>query len=154
MNQGWERFVPVPPKSVDLDHLPEGVAVQSKSFDRKEVRFSNAQGEVSKPGGQYWLLNAIGSKEIPDGGYLYNPQTQQIEVQWIQGIGSEKAAAPQAKLMSTVISGILNQRLPWGLFLIGVFLVVAVELLVIRSLSFSLVFYFSLFKTSSLFIEA
>jgi len=152
MNQGLERFVPVPPKSVDLDHLPEGVAVQSKSFDRKEVRFSTAQGEVSKPGGQYWLLNAIGSKEIPDGGYLYNPQTHQIEVQWIQGIGSEKAAAPQAKLMSTVISGILNQRLPWGLILIGVFLVVAVELLGIRSLSFAVGFYISIATTCAMFI--
>src|SRR5260370_8107307 len=129
MNQGLERFVPVPPKSVDLDHLPEGVAVQSKSFDRKEVRFSTAQGEVSKPGGQYWLLNAIGSKEIPDGGYLYNPQTHQIEVQWIQGISSEKAAAPQAKLIATVISRILNQPPPSRLLLLSVFLVVSPHLL-------------------------
>jgi len=31
------------------------------------------------------------------------------------GIGSEKAAAPQARLMATVIDGILSRKLPWGL---------------------------------------
>ena len=39
--------------------------------------------------------------------------------------------------MSVVINGILNRKLPWGLVLLGVFLVVAVELLGIRSLSFA-----------------
>ena len=46
---------------------------------------------------------------------LYSPQTGRIEVQWIPGIGSEKAAAPQARLMATVINGILSRKLPWGL---------------------------------------
>jgi hypothetical protein len=36
--------------------------------------------------------------------------------------------------MATVINGILSQKLPWGLVLLGVFLVIAVELLGIRSL--------------------
>jgi len=39
------------------------------------------------------FLNALGSPELPDGKYLYSPQTGQIEVQWIPGIGSEKIAA-------------------------------------------------------------
>ena len=79
-------------------------------------------------GKTYVLVNAIGSSEIPDGKYLYDPATRQIEVQWVQGIGSAKAAAPQARLMATVISGILNQRLPWRLVFLGVFLVIAVEI--------------------------
>ena len=65
---------------------------------------------------------------MPDGKYLYDPDTQRIEIQWVQGIGSDKAAAPQARLMATVINGILNRRLPWRLVLLGVFLVIAVEL--------------------------
>ena len=44
----------------------------------------------------------------------------EIELQWAQGIGSDKAPAPQARLMATVINGILNQRLPWRLVLMGV----------------------------------
>jgi putative OPT family oligopeptide transporter len=72
---------------------------------------------------KYILINALGSRELPDGKYLYDPDTRQIEVQWITGIGSDKAAAPQGRLMATVITGILNQRLPWRLVAMGVFLV-------------------------------
>ena len=99
----------------------------------------------------YVLLNALGSHKLADGKYLYNPQTGQIEVQWIQGIGSEKAAAPQARLMATVINGILTRKLPWGLVLLGVVLVIAVELLGVRSLSFAVGAYLSIATTLAIF---
>jgi putative OPT family oligopeptide transporter len=99
----------------------------------------------------YLVLNAIGSPELADGKYLYSPATHQIEVQWISGIGSEKAAAPQARLMATVISGILSRKLPWGLVLLGVFLVIGVELLGIRSLSFAVGAYLSIGTTLAIF---
>ena len=86
-------------------------------------------------GKSYALINAIGSSVVPDGKYLYDPSTRRIEIQWVQGIGSDKAAAPQARLMATVINGILNRRLPWRLVLLGVFLVISIELLGIRSLA-------------------
>ena len=56
----------------------------------------------------------IGSPTIPEGKYLMNPETGAVEVQWVQGIGSQEAPAPQARLMSVVINGILNRKLPWG----------------------------------------
>jgi hypothetical protein len=99
----------------------------------------------------YTLVSALGSKEIPNGQYLYNPQTKQTEIQWQQGIGSDKAAAPQANLMATVVNGILTHRLPWNLVLLGVFMVVAVELLGIRSLSFAVGFYLSIATTLAIF---
>ena len=80
------------------------------------------------------------------------PATGRIEVQWIQGIGSEKAAAPQARLMATVINGILSRKLPWGLVMLGVFLVIAVELLGIRSLSFAVGAYLSIGTTLAIFV--
>jgi len=138
--------------ALDGDTLPDGVAVQSKCFERPQLRVQTEHGEVTHAGSEYWLLNALGSKTVPDGKYLYNPQTKQIEVQWVQGIGSEKAPAPQARLMATVISGILNQRLPWRLVLLGVFMVVAVELLGIRSLSFAVGFYISIATTCAMFV--
>jgi putative OPT family oligopeptide transporter len=152
MNKALESFRAIPAMAIDGDNLPDGVAVQSKSFERPQVRVQSDKGEVTHPGNQYWLLNALGSKTVPDGKYLYNPQTKQLEVQWVQGIGSEKAPAPQARLMATVISGILNQRLPWGLVMLGVFMVVAVELLGIRSLSFAVGFYISIATTCAMFI--
>jgi hypothetical protein len=53
--------------------------------------------------------------------------------------------------MATVINGILERRLPWGLILLGVFMVVAVELLGIRSLSFAVGFYLSIATTLAIF---
>jgi hypothetical protein len=88
---------------------------------------------------------------IPDGKSLSDPTTRQIEIQWEQGIGSAKAAAPQARLMATVISGILNRRLPWRLVFLGVFLVIAVELLGIRSLPFAVGSYISIGTTMAMF---
>src|SRR6185437_13016206 len=109
---------------------------------RKEVDNAN----------QFILLNAIGSSTLEDGKYLYNPQTHEIEIQWIQGIGSEKAAAPQGRLMATVINGILSHKLPWGLVLLGVAIVICIELLGIRSLTFAVGAYLSIATTLAIFI--
>jgi putative OPT family oligopeptide transporter len=124
---------------VRADQVAPGAAVQveKETFEYK--------------GHGYVLINALGSGELPDGKYLYDPATRQIEYQWIQGIGSDKAAAPQARLMATVVSGILNQRLPWRLVAMGVFLVIAVELLGIRSLSFAVGSYLGLHTTLAIF---
>lgn len=136
MNKGLAEYRPVQ-MPFDPANLTQGVQVESTEFDYE--------------GKNYHLVNAIGSRTMPDGKYLYNPETQQIEVQWIQGIGSERAAAPQARLMATVINGILNQQLPWGLVLLGVFLVVAVELLGVRSLAFAVGSYLSIGTTLAIF---
>jgi putative OPT family oligopeptide transporter len=67
------------------------------------------------------------------------------------GIGSTNLAAPQATLMATIIKGLLNQNLPWGLVLIGVFLSLALELCGIRSLSFAVGSYLPIATTAPIF---
>ena len=136
MNEGLAEYRPVT-IAVDIQQLPQGVEIESPDFDYE--------------GSSYYLLNSIGSRTVPDGKYLYSAESGQIEIQWIQGIGSERAAAPQARLMATVINGILNQRLPWGLVLLGVFLVITVELLGIRSLAFAVGSYLSIGTTLAIF---
>ncbi|HVR69323.1 MAG TPA: oligopeptide transporter, OPT family [Vicinamibacteria bacterium] len=135
MNKALERYQPAA-VVVDVNALPEGVVVQ---------------GEKEYQGRSYTVLNAIGSSTVAEGKYLLDPQTGQVELQWIQGIGSQDAPAPQARLMSVVINGILTQKLPWGLVLLGVFLVIAVELLGIRSLSFAVGSYLSIGTTAAIF---
>jgi putative OPT family oligopeptide transporter len=136
MNTGLQKYIPtqIP---VNVQELPTGVKVERESF--------TYQGKT------YELINALGSRTIPDGEYLYDPVTKQIEVQWVQGIGSDKAPAPQARLMATVINGILNQRLPWRLVLMGVALVLAVEILGVRSLAFAVGAYLSIGTTATMF---
>ncbi len=157
MNKGLEEFRETSrPWNLSVPH--DGVEVQQQHFARTQFRVTHAtpgtgenKGDDMRQGARYVLLNALGSHELADGKYLYNPQTGNIEVQWIQGIGSEKAAAPQARLMATVINGILSRKLPWGLVLLGVFLVIAVELLGIRSLSFAVGAYLSIATTLAIF---
>ncbi|HWX56345.1 MAG TPA: oligopeptide transporter, OPT family [Verrucomicrobiae bacterium] len=141
--------------AVDINKLPDGVSVdRNTKFDRTSVKLvadktTGPARDQSVEGMQ--LLNALNSPTVPDGQYFYNPKSGKIEVQWIHGIGSDKAAAPQARLMATVINGILTRKLPWGLILLGVFLVVAVELLGVRSLSFAVGFYIPMATTLTIF---
>ena len=151
MNKGLEEFRATD-RAWDISMPHDGVQIQQQHFSRATFPVLNADKSVSTDeGSKYVLLNALGSADLADGKYLYNPATGHIEVQWIQGIGSEKAAAPQARLMATVINGILTRKLPWGLVLLGVFLVIAVELLGIRSLSFAVGAYLSIATTLAIF---
>ena len=136
MNTGLEKYIPQQ-INVNVQSLPEGVKIERESFTYKDKT--------------YTLLNSLGSHEVPDGEYLYDSTSQRIEYQWAQGIGSDKAPAPQARLMATVISGILNQRLPWRLVLMGVALVIAVEILGVRSLAFATGSYLPLGTTAAMF---
>jgi putative OPT family oligopeptide transporter len=179
MNRGLEQFQRMAkPVALSLVSLPDGV--QNKgAFPRDRITLTrksdapaiaspdaagaslstalptivNAQGKEEVPNAnQLILLNAIGSSTLDDGKYLYDPATGQIEIQWIQGIGSEKAAAPQGRLMATVINGILSRKLPWTLVLLGVFLVIVVELLGVRSLTFAVGAYLSIATTLAIFV--
>jgi putative OPT family oligopeptide transporter len=136
MNKGLEKYTPSV-IALNLAQLPEGVQVETQNYEHA--------------GKTYVLVNSLGSQEVPDGKYLYDPETKQIEIQWVQGIGSDAAPAPQARLMATVINGILTQRLPWRLVMLGVFLVVAIELLGVRSLSFAVGSYLSIATTMAIF---
>jgi putative OPT family oligopeptide transporter len=136
MNKGLTKYIPttIP---VNIEALSSGVKIERDSFVYQ--------------GKSYVLVNSLGSHEIPDGEYLYDAGSKQIEYQWAQGIGSDKAPAPQARLMATVINGILNQRLPWRLVLMGVALVIAVEILGVRSLAFATGSYLSIATTGAMF---
>jgi putative OPT family oligopeptide transporter len=157
MNNGLEQFQRLQkPVVFSLDQLPDGVQ-NTGQFKRDHITLTahsadNHSKEELSGAKQYVLLNAIGSTTLDDGKYLYNPATHEIEIQWIQGIGSEKAAAPQGRLMATVINGILSRKLPWALVLLGVAVVIVVELLGIRSLTFAVGAYLSIATTLAIFV--
>jgi hypothetical protein len=152
MNEGLTEFHAAPqPWNLTASHPGVNVQQDTTSLNDQFPVIGADKTTAIHHKSEYVVLNALGSPELADGKYLYSPQTGEIEVQWISGIGSEKAAAPQARLMATVISGILSQKLPWGLVLLGVFLVIAVELLGIRSLSFAVGAYLSIGTTLAIF---
>jgi putative OPT family oligopeptide transporter len=157
MNKGLETIRAAGPIKIDLNNLEEGVRVVAPEYnpllERTEIKVVDDKGAVVAQNDpkKYQLITALGAQHLANGQYLYNPATGAIERQWIQGIGSDKAAAPQANLMATVVNGIIDHRLPWNLVLIGVFIVIGVELLGIRSLSFAVGFYLSIATTLAIF---
>jgi len=102
MNTGLEKYIPteIP---VNIQSLPEGVKVERDTFVH--------QGKT------FVLINSLGSHEVPDGEYLYNAGTSGSSFNGLKASAAKKPLRPQARLMATVISGILNQRLPWRLVL-------------------------------------
>ena len=154
MNTGLQEFhAASQPWDINASH--PGVTIQSDTQHLpSQIRVIGPDGKstTTHQKSEYILLNAIGSTELQDGKYLYSPATGHIEVHWIQGIGSASAPAPQARLMATVINGILSRKLPWGLVLLGVSLVIAVELLGIRSLPFAVGAYLPIGTTLPIFV--
>jgi hypothetical protein len=68
------------------------------------------------------------------------------------GTEVRKFAAPKATLMSYIIKGILDRKLPWALVLLGVFISVTLELAGIPSLAFAVGVYLPLSASSPIFV--
>lgn len=66
----------------------------------------------------------------------------------IDGKPVTKLDSPKARLFSLIIDGILTQKLPWGLVLIGVFLALVMELVGVSSLPFAVGLYLPLSSSS------
>ena len=62
----------------------------------------------------------------------------------VDGKTVTKLDSPKARLFSLIIDGILTQKLPWGLVLIGVFLALVMELVGVSSLPFAVGLYLPL----------
>ena len=68
------------------------------------------------------------------------------------GTSVTKFDAPKATLMSYIIKGILNHKLPWGLVLLGVMIALTLEMSGIPSLAFAVGVYLPLSSSSPIFI--
>ena len=68
------------------------------------------------------------------------------------GTSVTKYEAPKARLMSLIIDGILTQKLPWGLVLLGVALALVLELCGISALPFAVGVYLPISASSPIFI--
>jgi len=108
-------------------------------------------GTTEHNGKTYRVVNVLGSPAIPDGRYYLDESASRIEFQEQPGIGSATLPAPQATLMTTVVNGILNRNLQWGLVLFGVFIVVCLELVGVRSLAFAVGSYLPISTTAPIF---
>ncbi len=102
--------------------------------------------EDNGPPGKY-LVNAQG---VPV--YHVDPGINGTHRTTPDGSSVTKYDAPKATLMSYIIKGILNQKLPWGLVLLGVMIAVVLEMSGIPSLAFAVGVYLPLSSSSPIFI--
>ena len=108
-----------------------------------------------------WLHEPRG--EVPSGKYLVDP-TGHIKYLEDPGINGKldtrdngekvkaKFSAPKPVLMSFIIEGIMTQKLPWGLVLLGVFISVVLELCGMSSLAFAVGVYLPLSTSTPIMV--
>ena len=83
--------------------------------------------------------------------YLVDPGINGTIGQTDAGVAVPKYSAPKARLMSIITDGILTQRLPWTLVLLGVSIAVVLELCGVPSLPFAVGVYLPLSASTPIF---
>jgi hypothetical protein len=105
------------------------------------------EGEVEGlPGGKY-LVDASGAVK-----YLVDPGINGVETKRADGTVVQKYNAPKARLMSLIIDGIMTQKLPWGLVLLGAAIALMMELCGVPSLPFAVGVYLPLSSSTPIFV--
>jgi putative OPT family oligopeptide transporter len=84
--------------------------------------------------------------------YLVDPGINGSVNKRDDGSSVTKYEAPKARLMSLIIDGILTQKLPWGLVLLGVALAVVLELCGISALPFAVGVYLPISASAPIFV--
>ncbi|HKY27055.1 MAG TPA: oligopeptide transporter, OPT family [Pyrinomonadaceae bacterium] len=100
-------------------------------------------------------LGTLGRYLVDDQGvpaYLVDPGINGVIRTTPEGYSVVKYTAPKATLMSYIIKGILDQKLPWGLVLLGVFIAIVLELAGIPSLAFAVGVYLPVYVSAPIFV--
>ena len=138
----------------DLSQLKEkqGLMGPEKSHDANEyfVYQVTEQAEAS-------VLNVLspGKYLVDDQGkvtYVVDPGINGNLNKRDDGTSVTKYEAPKARLMSLIIDGILTQKLPWGLVLLGVSLALVLELCGISALPFAVGVYLPISASAPIFV--
>ena len=104
----------------------------------------------------------VATGNVLPGKYLMDPASREIRYVMDPGIGGRvreyegrtltRLDSPKATLMALITDGILTQRLPWALVLIGVFLALGIELMGLQSLPVTVGVYLPISTSSSMFV--
>ena len=108
--------------------------------------YHKIDAEGGAPAGKY-LVDTNG-----DAKWLVDPGINGTHTKRPDGTEVKKFDAPKATLMSYIIRGILDRKLPWGLVLFGVMISIVLELAGIPSLAFAVGVYLPLSSSSPIFV--
>jgi putative OPT family oligopeptide transporter len=133
------------PASADL-RSPETLFGPQAREDAKAYRVWQKTDEAGGPVGKY-LVDAEGAAV-----YLVDPGINGAFKTRPDGTEVKKFDAPKATLMSYIIKGILDRKLPWALVLFGVMISVVLELSGIPSLAFAVGVYLPLSSSTPILV--
>jgi putative OPT family oligopeptide transporter len=154
LNSTYTNVVPERHPGVSLEAAPPGAADRSVTGTGERMRHQGKEWEVVR-------VN-IPTQGVQPGKYLLDPQSREVVFLVDPGIGGRvreidgkpitKLDSPKATIMALVTDGILTQRLPWGLVLLGVFLTFAIELMGLQSLPIAVGVYLPISTSAPMFI--
>jgi hypothetical protein len=114
--------------------------------DARDYRVWHKTDDAGGPAGKYLVDDAGSARWLVDAGingtFTKRPDGSEVR----------KFDAPKATLMSYIIKGILDRKLPWALVLFGVMIAVVLEMAAIPSLAFAVGVYLPLSSSSPLLV--
>jgi len=152
LNDAGTTYVPiaqVAPEGLRTDaaQLTENERIRGPqaASDSQTYRVWHKTDPAGGPEGKY-LVDATGNAV-----YLVDPGINGQYPKRPDGTEVRKFDAPKATLMSYIIKGILDRKLPWGLVLFGVMIALTLEMSGIPSLAFAVGVYLPLSSSSPIF---
>lgn len=118
---------------------------QAKGDQNAYRVWHNTDEKIGAPG--RYFVNANGEPV-----YLVDPGINGAFDKRPDGSEVQKFTAPKATLMSYIIKGILSQKLPWGLALLGAMIAIVLEMAGLPSLAFAVGVYLPLSTSSPIFV--
>lgn len=147
-------------------NVPEGVVVSNVSELTKKEHIRGA--DAGEDNNEYRVLQLTekadsgplqalspGKYLVDDAGvvtYLVDPGINGVLHERDDGTPVNRYDAPKARLMSLIIDGILTQKLPWGLILLGSAIAIFMELCGVSSLAFATGVYLPFSSTCPIFL--
>jgi len=135
--------------TVDVATLPttlESVRGSQSREDQRQYHVWQKTSTEDGPSGKYLVDDA--GRAV----YLVDPGINGIYKKRPDGTEVRKYDAPKAVLMSYIIKGVLDRKLPWGLVLFGAMIAICLEMASIPALPFAVGVYLPLSTSSPIFI--
>jgi putative OPT family oligopeptide transporter len=144
--------------NVQMSAIEPLLAVVEKGRITERVASTAQTNDVYKVGRLYAVQG-----DVPIGRYLLDRNTNEVKFLIDPGIGGRESVdylgrsvtkldSPKSQIMALVVDGILTQKLPWGLILIGAFLAIAMEIFGINSLPVAVGVYLPISTSATMFI--
>jgi len=152
---------PVPEQHADFT-APAASTPDVAVLDEQVSGFRVAGGTTTDSATYQAIRVYTPTASVLPGKYLIDPATREIRYVVDPGIGGRireyegrtltRLDSPKATLMALITDGILTQRLPWALVLIGMFISIAIELMGLQSLPIAVGVYLPMSTSSGMFV--